>query len=400
VPIIVDGDADPRDAVRAALHGGPPKRGEMHVVIALGRRWCQLRHLRGLPPIANAALARAAVAENASRFFLRSSKAFVTTGIAWTGEGEGWCAGFDAELIDALASICAEHGGRLRAVVPVDGFPGADAATIAAIDPSHPLALPISQREWVGRHWRDLVLAGSLVVSAVFCWIAPALAASSAKAIPLVATDASGVPATLVLARIVGALPPAARLSSVRVDSAVGEMLFVAERADSVLHAMAALPGLIGAEIAGTIATDDSRGSRRERVRVRFRIVDDAVVWRGAGASSGGIPPPLFAAPSRALAEARIAETLRSASTRSGANLGGVDLMRTPMHSGTSGQRLRARSMVVGSFESLIGFLAAIESGDPRLVVRQVAVRARASGSANVEADVVVEAIVAVTGTG
>jgi hypothetical protein len=372
----------------------------MHVVIALGARWCQLRHLRGLPPIRDAALARAAVAENASRFFLRSAKTFATTGIAWTGEGEGWCAAFDAELVDALASTCGENGIRLSAVVPLEGFAGADAAAIATLDPSHPLALPVSHGEWAGRHWRDLILVGSLVVSVVFCWIAPMLAGSPAAAPAGQHSDAPGVPVTLVLARIVAALPPAVRLSSVRVDSGAGEMQFVAERTDSVLQAIGTLPGLVGSEIAGTIAADESRGSRRDRVRVRFRILNDAGAWRGAGPSPTGQRPPLFLAPSRALVEARVAETLRDASTRFGASLGGVDLIRAPGVVGASGQRLRARSLVSGDFASLISFLAALESGTPRLVVRQVAVRARTPGSATVEADVVVEAAVAVTGTG
>lgn len=403
IGVIAVGEEHPREALAAALRGRGLAARNAAVVVALGPRWCQLRRLRGLPRLLDQRLARAAMRENVARFFLRKWETMTTSGVEWTadGEGAGWSVACDATLVAALADACRQAGARLRAVVPFERFSGWSEDQVGGIPSTHPLAITPEDAGQAGG-WQDHALLAALAVSALFCWVSPSLAPEPASA--AVAGDpaeTNAVPLTVVIARIMAALPPSTRVTSVRVDPATAEVQFMAPRTDVVLRSLDSLPGTGAAEIVGTIFPVGSGEQRQERARLRLGIVHDARRWNAEGDIRGATAGVV--APSRAQAEVKVAESLSDAAARRMLRLGGLEFLRAP----SGGQStIRVRSTVRGSFPAFLQFLAHIETLEPRLRVRHLSIRAESvvspglAATAGIEADFAVEANASIAGRG
>lgn len=401
IGVIATGDTHPSEALASALGAhGPAARSAM-VIVALGPRWCQLRRLRGLPRLADQRLAREAVRGNASRFFLRLSGMMVTSGVDWTDDGNsGWSAAYDAEMVNTLADACHTAGATLGAVVPLERFEGWNEEQLARLTSSHPLAFAPDD---IGHGWRwwDRTLLASLAASALFCWFAPSLAPAadfSAKAIPTSST--SPIPLTLVLARIVAMMPDSAHIASIRLDSSTAELHLAAPRVAVVLRSLDSLRGIRSMEMVGTVVSAASGSIHHERARLRLATASDPHGW--AAESILPIPSESVSAPTRALAEARVVEMISDAALRDALALGGVELLRPA----PSSDVIRARCSVRGSFGGIVNFLAGLETGQPRLRLRQVALRGPAGpehaaatiGPMDVQADFTIEAIASLRG--
>lgn len=402
IVVIATGDTHPRETLASALGShGPAARNAM-VIVALGPRWCQLRRLRGLPRLVDQRLARAAVRENASRFFLRLSGVMVTSGVDWTADdgSQGWSVAYDAELVDTLADVCRGAGATLCAVLPLERFEGWSEEQLARLTSSHPLAFARNDIPH-GWRWWDRTLLASLAASALFCWSAPSLAPAahhSDKAI--LTSSASSVPLTLVLARIVAMMPDSAHIASIRLDSSTAELHLAAPRVAVVLRSLDSLRGIRSMEMVGTVVSAASGSIHHERARLRLATASDPHGW--AAESILPIPSESVSAPTRALAEARVVEMISDAALRDALALGGVELLRPARGSDV----IRARCSVRGSFGGIVNFLAGLETGQPRLRLRQVALRGPAGpehaaatiGPMDVQADFTIEAIASLRG--
>jgi hypothetical protein len=290
----------PIAAIQGLLAEVPRTLRRPRAIIALGEDRAQLRRLRELPRTRSERMIRAGIAEGAARFFLKNGAPLVTTGVAWTGEREGWSAAFERPLAEALAAACAASRVYLDAIVPLAAFDGATPASIANVTPRHPLAyLPASARSQLPKTLVMSVFA--LVIALVFVALAPALASIAVarharQELRTLGYDTvaarrmdherstlleqsrelrdlfqySGSYAIL-LGQLADALPDDSFLTSLRVDSLGGIAVLIAERAADAVDAFSLVPGVEGAEILGAITRDRLSEEIRERVTVQFQ---------------------------------------------------------------------------------------------------------------------------------
>lgn len=302
--------ADVAAAVRDVLARQPRRRARGTAIIALGPRWVQLRLLRGLPPLRDDVAIRAAVAENADRYFLRGAGVLATTGVAWTEERAGWAAAFDAALVDELAQVCSAAGYRLDAIVPADALDTADPRAIAALKSGQPL-MHVPTGALASRNGQSSVAwaGAAFTVAALLAWMAPALTASvvawhaerelrllgaTHRAAIEIEREEQGLlragasmtrlfagarSVTVILAQVAAALPEDDRLVAFATDTAGGGATIVALDAEEAVAALNDVPGIGGVELQGPITRTQLNGEIRERIVVRFQ-------WRqpaGAG---------------------------------------------------------------------------------------------------------------------
>ena len=98
------------------------------VVVALAASYGQVRRIAGIPPTLSRDVATKLVRENASSFFLVSSR-LATAGIQRTADGWTWSSALDAGLIDEIRDALRQTGITARAFV-------ADAVALAGILPA------------------------------------------------------------------------------------------------------------------------------------------------------------------------------------------------------------------------------------------------------------------------
>ncbi|HEX2781381.1 MAG TPA: hypothetical protein VHM30_17900 [Gemmatimonadaceae bacterium] len=95
-----------------------PRWPRPRTVVAIGPAGAQVKHLEGLPPIANAQSLTRIVEENAGRFFLRNGIPLATTPVALTAPGEGWACAFEAPIVREVAEACQRLKLRLVGISP------------------------------------------------------------------------------------------------------------------------------------------------------------------------------------------------------------------------------------------------------------------------------------------
>lgn len=315
-------DGDAIAAVTTVLDGLPGCSRRTRVVASLPGRASQLRLLRDLPPVADDRIARAFMAQNARRYFLKNGIPLATSGIAWIDATEGWSSAFELPLISAVGSVCLAKGLRLAAVVHAttaaaaaadlgaataaaggdesQGGPFAEAYGAAHIALDHPLAHRPSRGK-DDRDGRRLSVAAAVAASAIALAVAgPGVAglfiegraradlASMAgdraaisveeqrlerldrelRAVLQFASAARSYPSFL--AELTSGLPKQDFISSLRCDSAGGTAVLLAARASDAISAVEGLASVAAADVVGPITRETIQGEPRERVTVHF----------------------------------------------------------------------------------------------------------------------------------
>jgi hypothetical protein len=228
------------------------------------------------------------VQENVHQFFLREVP-FVTTSVHSLGPGEALGGIVDTSLVDAVIAACAETRYALRTVYP-------DADPRLQIRPRR-LALPSSPISGL----RAMMAIAACALACIAALVAPGLAADAAtrRATRELATlshaqhdaadetqdaqqttnaiDAIGRfeherrSVTLLLSTLASALPPESAITTLRVDTAMAEMVVVSTRAAAVLGAMDRMPGIVAPAMIGPVSRDVVNGRDIERATIHFR---------------------------------------------------------------------------------------------------------------------------------
>lgn len=298
---------DLSESLAVALRELPrPARGA-RVRIAVGPRWCQLRHLRELPRLKDSVI-RSVIAQGVTRFFLRGPSVLATTGVSWTSHDAGWCAAFEHTLVEMLLTLCATHRLTLELVAPLaalnvieaDPSSSPQGRAAARLRRTAPLAYaprlqppPASSREL-------LTVAAALLAALLLCFAAPGITAAvmarraerelgqlRAVGSPVAEADralrelqsrargmerfARGARShVLLLGHLASALPKHAFVVTLRTDTSGGTAAAISRSVDDALRAFRSLPGVADAQILGATTREDLPSESRQRVNVRF----------------------------------------------------------------------------------------------------------------------------------
>jgi hypothetical protein len=114
--------------VHALLESRRESRRRADTVVTLGASYSQVKRVAGIPPTLSRDVATRLVRENASSFFLVSSR-LATTGLQRAADGSAWTSALDAGLIDEVRDALRAIGVRAREFV-------ADAVALACVLPA------------------------------------------------------------------------------------------------------------------------------------------------------------------------------------------------------------------------------------------------------------------------
>jgi hypothetical protein len=93
-------------------------RRSIGVCAALGPSWVQTKALAGIPKLKHQRLVTQLVRENSSAFFLRTRSTIVLGAIESRDDGATWGAGFDGDVLRAVADAVRTSGLRFERAVP------------------------------------------------------------------------------------------------------------------------------------------------------------------------------------------------------------------------------------------------------------------------------------------
>jgi len=100
-------------AGESPIDGGIPLE-----VAAIGPAQAQVKHLTGLPPVADVRVVAKLVQESPGRFFLKNGFPLAVTGVRLADKGEAWGGALDEPVARAIADVCRRHRFTLRGIVP------------------------------------------------------------------------------------------------------------------------------------------------------------------------------------------------------------------------------------------------------------------------------------------
>lgn len=307
------GDADTlTDALARLLARVPRPARRVHVSIAFGGEWVQLRRLGGLPNVGSVRVLTQLVRENERSFFLWKGAPSIVAELDVRANGEVWGAAFDRRAIE-----CVEQAARLSRIMVRRAIPSArlgspsedtdaDVLAVAAAlaprrlalawqlppDPAHRL-----RRTRVGRAGIVAAFAASLGIAILGPGVradragrvaARALARYKVAADTLARTqielqrvsrrlariDAFQLErgrVTRLLAALSEATPESTAMLTLRVDSVEGALTVIAPQMAEVLPTLDELRGVFAPHIVGSITREAIGGAQVERASIRFR---------------------------------------------------------------------------------------------------------------------------------